>query len=152
MSVADDNKSATSSAAADRTLSVPSMSEVVMPSEVLSHDDRIKLKLIQVSGKTAQFLFDAKTTVASIVEHVYDNWPAEWTEETKPTSRATVQLIFHGRFLRADESLECKLDILLSGILMEFRVLTLNVLLTFSTETVKRRPNCDAHCFSRETS
>ena len=37
---------------------------------------QINLKLILVSSKTAEFLFNETDTVAAITQHVYDNWPS----------------------------------------------------------------------------
>jgi len=36
---------------------------------------QVNLKLIHVSSKTHEFLFVPSTTVATITQHVYDNWP-----------------------------------------------------------------------------
>jgi len=36
---------------------------------------QINLKLIHVSSKTHEFLFVPSASVATITQHVYDNWP-----------------------------------------------------------------------------
>jgi len=37
---------------------------------------QINLKLILVSGKTAEFLVTDADTVTAITQHVFDNWPS----------------------------------------------------------------------------
>lgn len=37
---------------------------------------QINLRLILVSGKTKDFLFDPNDSAADIAQHVFDHWPA----------------------------------------------------------------------------
>ena len=76
----------------------------------LSNELQINLKLILVSGKTNEFLFDASESVAAITQHVYDNWPADWADELLPSTNI-LRLIYQGRFLHSNVTLSGELKI-----------------------------------------
>jgi hypothetical protein len=67
-------------------------------------NDKINLRLILVSGKTKEFQFKSSDSAADIAQHVFDNWPEEWSEEevSKPD---ILRLIFQGRFLHGNVTL-----------------------------------------------
>ncbi|VDD91057.1 unnamed protein product [Enterobius vermicularis] len=58
----------------------------------------INLRLILVSGKTKDFVFDVDSSADQVVQYVFDHWPPEWQEE-KVKSASLLKLIYHGRFL-----------------------------------------------------
>ncbi|CAN7945277.1 unnamed protein product, partial [Ixodes hexagonus] len=65
---------------------------------------QINLRLILVSGKTKEFLFSPNDSAAEIAQHVFDNWPDEWSEEV--VSKAEIlRLIYQGRFLHGNVTL-----------------------------------------------
>lgn len=66
--------------------------------------DEINLKLILVSGKTKEFHFVPSDSVAYITQYVYDNWPADWADEQRPTTNI-LRLIYQGRFLHGNVTL-----------------------------------------------
>jgi len=66
--------------------------------------DKINLKLILVSGKTHEFLFSPSDSVSTITAFVYDNWPAEWADESLPPTNI-LRLIYQGRFLHGNVTL-----------------------------------------------
>ena len=68
------------------------------------YEFQINLKLILVSGKTKEFLFDPTDSVAVIMQYVYDNWPAEWADEMLPSTNI-LRLIYQGRFLHSNVAL-----------------------------------------------
>ncbi|KAI5640242.1 ubiquitin-2 like rad60 SUMO-like domain-containing protein [Phthorimaea operculella] len=65
----------------------------------------INLRLILVSGKTKEFVFNPADSAGDIALHVYDNWPeADWAAES--VSRAEIlRLIYQGRFLHSSVTL-----------------------------------------------
>ncbi|ESP02182.1 hypothetical protein LOTGIDRAFT_230575 [Lottia gigantea] len=67
-------------------------------------NDKINLRLILVSGKTAEFLFLPSDSAAEITEHVYSHWPSEWNDEQLPSSNI-LRLIYQGRFLHGNVTL-----------------------------------------------
>lgn len=70
-----------------------------------SPSDIINLKLILVSGKTAEFQFPSQTTASDIAKHVYENWPEEWINEPKSDRAEVLRLIYQGRFLHGNVTL-----------------------------------------------
>ena len=72
------------------------------------YEFQINLKLILVSGKTKEFLFDTNESVSAITQYVYDNWPADWADETLPSANI-LRLIYQGRFLHSNVALSGKL-------------------------------------------
>ncbi|MFH4981781.1 hypothetical protein AB6A40_008490 [Gnathostoma spinigerum] len=73
-------------------------------SAAVSTTDKINLRLILVSGKTKEFLFDSKTSALDITQYVFDHWPPEWAEESVESS-TLLKLIYHGRFLHGSVTL-----------------------------------------------
>ncbi|KAK6172884.1 hypothetical protein SNE40_016455 [Patella caerulea] len=67
-------------------------------------NDKINLRLILVSGKTAEFLFLPSDSAAEITEFVYSHWPDEWEDEQLPSSNI-LRLIYQGRFLHGNVTL-----------------------------------------------
>lgn len=66
--------------------------------------DKINLRLILVTGKSKDFLFDPLDSAADIAQYVFDNWPSDWDEEA--VSRAEIlRLIYQGRFLHGNVTL-----------------------------------------------
>ncbi|XP_075544933.1 ubiquitin like 3 isoform X1 [Dermacentor variabilis] len=66
--------------------------------------DRVNLRLILVSGKTKEFAFSPNDSAAEIAQHVFDNWPQEWSDEA--VSKAEIlRLIYQGRFLHGNVTL-----------------------------------------------
>lgn len=66
--------------------------------------DKINLRLILVSGKTEEFLFNANDSAGEIAQFVFDNWPEDWAEEA--VARAEIlRLIYQGRFLHSNVTL-----------------------------------------------
>lgn len=74
-----------------------------MPSRSIP-PDKINVKLILVSGKTAEFLFTHSDSVSVITQHVYDNWPTDWKDEVHPSTNI-LRLIYQGRFLHGNVTL-----------------------------------------------
>jgi len=62
--------------------------------------DKVALKLILASGKSAEFIFPHFASVGKVTEFVYKNWPEEWADEKDSiTSHHVLRLIYQGRFL-----------------------------------------------------
>ncbi|XP_002733302.1 ubiquitin-like protein 3 [Saccoglossus kowalevskii] len=66
--------------------------------------DKINLRLILVSGKTKDFFFSSNDSAGDIAQHVYENWPPEW-EEDSVNSPHILRLIYQGRFLHSNVTL-----------------------------------------------
>jgi hypothetical protein len=66
--------------------------------------DKINLKLLLVSGKTKEFLCKPSDSVTVITQHVYDNWPPDWSDEQYPPTNI-LRLIYQGRFLHGNVTL-----------------------------------------------
>jgi len=66
--------------------------------------DKINLRLILVSGKTKDFLFDPNYSASEIAQYVFDHWPQDWTEEAVPRAEI-LRLIYQGRFLHGNVTL-----------------------------------------------
>lgn len=65
-----------------------------------SSKNKVCLKLILASGKSAEFIFPLITSVGEVTEYVFNNWPEEWAEEKESiTSFHVLRLIYQGRFL-----------------------------------------------------
>uniref|UniRef100_A0A914UNT7 UBL3-like ubiquitin domain-containing protein n=1 Tax=Plectus sambesii TaxID=2011161 RepID=A0A914UNT7_9BILA len=64
----------------------------------------VNLRLILVSGRTKEFLFNPSTSAAEIAQSVFDNWPEEWADEQVESS-SLLKLIYHGRFLHGSVTL-----------------------------------------------
>lgn len=64
----------------------------------------INLRLILVSGKTKDFLFDPNDSAADIAQYVFDHWPQEWSDEAVPRAEI-LRLIYQGRFLHGNVTL-----------------------------------------------
>uniref|UniRef100_T1JCH6 Ubiquitin-like protein n=1 Tax=Strigamia maritima TaxID=126957 RepID=T1JCH6_STRMM len=64
----------------------------------------INLRLILVTGKTKEYLFSTNDSAADIAQHVFDNWPDEWSEEAV-TKAEILRLIYQGRFLHGNVTL-----------------------------------------------
>lgn len=61
---------------------------------------KVNLRLIMVSGKTADFVFQNTTSAGEVAEYVYNNWPEAWAEEKENiTNYQVLRLIYQGRFL-----------------------------------------------------
>ncbi|KAI7802008.1 ubiquitin-like protein 3b [Triplophysa rosa] len=67
--------------------------------------DMVNLRLILVSGKTQDFIFSPNDSATDIARHVFENWPAGWEEELV-SSPSILRLIFQGRFLHGNVTLE----------------------------------------------
>ncbi|KAH8287126.1 hypothetical protein KR054_003395 [Drosophila jambulina] len=66
--------------------------------------DKINLRLILVSGKTKEFIFNPSDSAGDIAQTVFDNWPEDWTREA--VSKADIlRLIYQGRFLHCNVTL-----------------------------------------------
>ncbi|XP_033243209.1 uncharacterized protein LOC117186459 isoform X1 [Drosophila miranda] len=66
--------------------------------------DKINLRLILVSGKTKEFIFNPSDSAGDIAQTVFDNWPTDWTREA--VSKAEIlRLIYQGRFLHCNVTL-----------------------------------------------
>ncbi|XP_036346439.1 ubiquitin-like protein 3 [Rhagoletis pomonella] len=66
--------------------------------------DKINLRLILVSGKTKEFLFNPSDSAGDIAQTVFDNWPEDWEREA--VSKAEIlRLIYQGRFLHCNVTL-----------------------------------------------
>ncbi|CAG0882794.1 unnamed protein product [Darwinula stevensoni] len=64
----------------------------------------VNLRLILVSGKTKEYLFNPTESAGEIAQYVFDHWPEEWSEES--VSKAEIlRLIYQGRFLHGDVTL-----------------------------------------------
>uniref|UniRef100_A0A8C1U7W2 Ubiquitin-like protein 3 n=1 Tax=Cyprinus carpio TaxID=7962 RepID=A0A8C1U7W2_CYPCA len=66
--------------------------------------DTVNLRLILVSGKTQDFIFSPNDSATEIAQHVFENWPAGWEEESV-SSPSILRLIFQGRFLHGNVTL-----------------------------------------------
>ncbi|CAD0203389.1 unnamed protein product [Chrysodeixis includens] len=81
--------------------------EIWPPQDLASLEpaENINLRLILVSGKTKEFVFNPVDSAGDIAIHVYDNWPeADWATEC--VSRAEIlRLIYQGRFLHSSVTL-----------------------------------------------
>ncbi|CAF3515317.1 unnamed protein product [Rotaria socialis] len=67
--------------------------------------DTINLKLILVSGQTAEFQFRSTTTALDVAKYIFENWPAEWANEPKVDRYEVLRLIYQGRFLHGNVTL-----------------------------------------------
>lgn len=67
--------------------------------------DAVNLRLILVSGKTQDFIFSPNDSATDIAHYVFENWPAGWEEE-RVSSPNILRLIFQGRFLHGNVTLE----------------------------------------------
>lgn len=67
--------------------------------------DTVNLRLILVSGKTQDFIFSPNDSATDIAHYVFENWPAGWEEE-RVSSPNILRLIFQGRFLHGNVTLE----------------------------------------------
>lgn len=77
-----------------------SVSEDVNKRAESASKSKVNLRLIMVSGKTADFVFKNTTTAGEVAEYVYNNWPEAWAEEKDSISNHHVlRLIYQGRFL-----------------------------------------------------
>lgn len=66
--------------------------------------DKINLRLILVSGKTKEFLFNPSDSAGDIAQTVFENWPTDWSQEA--VSKAEIlRLIYQGRFLHCNVTL-----------------------------------------------
>ncbi|KAM8718813.1 hypothetical protein ACLKA7_001511 [Drosophila subpalustris] len=66
--------------------------------------DKINLRLILVSGKTEEFLFNPSDSAGDIAQTVFENWPTDWSQEA--VSKAEIlRLIYQGRFLHCNVTL-----------------------------------------------
>ncbi|XP_037937030.1 uncharacterized serine-rich protein C215.13 [Teleopsis dalmanni] len=66
--------------------------------------DKINLRLILVSGKTKEFLFNPSDSAGDIAQTVFLNWPEDWEREA--VSKAEIlRLIYQGRFLHCNVTL-----------------------------------------------
>ncbi|XP_023167516.2 uncharacterized protein LOC111597182 isoform X2 [Drosophila hydei] len=66
--------------------------------------DKINLRLILVSGKTKEFVFNATDSAGDISKTVFDNWPLDWSQEAVSKSEI-LRLIYQGRFLHCNVTL-----------------------------------------------
>lgn len=69
-----------------------------------SHPEDVNLKLILVSGRTHEFRFVPSTSATDVCQHVFDNWPDDWKDETVANA-SMLKLIYHGRFLHGSVTL-----------------------------------------------
>ena len=61
---------------------------------------QINVKLIHVSSKTHEFLFAPSASVATITQHVYDNWPeGEFKSDHWCSLFLDTWLLLHAAFL-----------------------------------------------------
>uniref|UniRef100_A0A182F9J8 c-SKI SMAD4-binding domain-containing protein n=1 Tax=Anopheles albimanus TaxID=7167 RepID=A0A182F9J8_ANOAL len=64
----------------------------------------INLRLILVSGKTKEFLFNQTDSAGDIALTVFENWPDDW--EAEAVAKAEIlRLIYQGRFLHCNVTL-----------------------------------------------
>ncbi|KAH8293383.1 hypothetical protein KR044_011162 [Drosophila immigrans] len=66
--------------------------------------DKINLRLILVSGKTKEFLFNPSDSAGDIAQTVFENWPKDWSQEAV-TKAEILRLIYQGRFLHCNVTL-----------------------------------------------
>ncbi|XP_034118004.1 putative uncharacterized protein DDB_G0281251 [Drosophila albomicans] len=66
--------------------------------------DKINLRLILVSGKTKEFLFNPSDSAGDIAQTVFENWPTDWSQEAV-TKAEILRLIYQGRFLHCNVTL-----------------------------------------------
>lgn len=66
--------------------------------------DKINLRLILVSGKSKDFLFDPSDSASDIAQFVFQYWPSEWSDEAVPRAEI-LRLIYQGRFLHGNVTL-----------------------------------------------
>ncbi|CAJ0580795.1 unnamed protein product, partial [Mesorhabditis spiculigera] len=69
-----------------------------------SSGELVTLRLILVSGRTREFSFPPSISATEVTQHVFDNWPQEWEEESVE-SASLLKLIYHGRFLHGSVTL-----------------------------------------------
>ncbi|CAF0997143.1 unnamed protein product [Didymodactylos carnosus] len=67
--------------------------------------DKINLKLLTTSDKTAEFLFLPSDTAADVARYVYENWPESWSDEKHVERYEVLRLIYQGRFLHGNVTL-----------------------------------------------
>ncbi|CAF1466104.1 unnamed protein product [Rotaria sp. Silwood1] len=70
-----------------------------------SSSDIINLKLILVTGQTAEFQFRPTTTASDVAKYVFENWPEDWGNEQKVDRYEVLRLIYQGRFLHGNVTL-----------------------------------------------
>ncbi|KAI5739213.1 hypothetical protein M8J77_016409 [Diaphorina citri] len=86
------------------TRNIPPGKPVVVDSGNYDKDSVINLRLILVSGKTKEFLFSPSDSAGDIAQHVFDNWPEDWSDEA--VAKADIlRLIYQGRFLHSNVTL-----------------------------------------------
>ncbi|KAI7858588.1 ubiquitin-related domain-containing protein [Circinella umbellata] len=69
--------------------------------------DRVHLTLLLVSGNRHTFELDPSSTVAQVKKQVITEWPEEWeTSRTAPSSVGSIELLYLGKFLDNDSTLE----------------------------------------------
>ncbi|CAG8505562.1 11340_t:CDS:2 [Acaulospora colombiana] len=70
-------------------------------------ENKIKLTLLLVSGSRHAFLFEPGDTVTKVKNTVFNEWPRDWVEEA-PAKASCLRIVYRGRFLDDDSTLECK--------------------------------------------
>nr|XP_039256825.1 ubiquitin-like protein 3 [Styela clava] len=83
----------------DNSTEAPSSS----PKKNETNKDKIRLKLILVSGKTHEFYFTPNDTASDIGKYVFQHWPEHW--EDRVDNHRILRLIYQGRFLHGNVSL-----------------------------------------------
>ena len=66
--------------------------------------EKINLKLILVSGRTKEYLFNPNDSAGDIAQFVFDHWPPDWADESVGRPEI-LRLIYQGRFLHGNVTL-----------------------------------------------
>ncbi|ETN62249.1 ladybird homeobox corepressor [Anopheles darlingi] len=89
-----------------RLFALAAQSTTMSSSSSSSHEPLqfINLRLILVSGKTKEFLFNQTDSAGDIALTVFENWPDDW--EAEAVAKAEIlRLIYQGRFLHCNVTL-----------------------------------------------
>ncbi|KAG2171684.1 hypothetical protein INT43_008064 [Umbelopsis isabellina] len=78
------------------------------PKETPVPKDKVHLNLLLVSGKRMHIEVVKADTISNVKALVLKQWPIEWNN-SKPSSVDELNIIYLGKFLANESSLECKI-------------------------------------------
>jgi len=67
--------------------------------------DKVNLRLLRVNGSRSDILVNAKDTIDTVKQQIFDSWPKGWTDEV-PTSKDNIKLLHYGKYLEDDSTIE----------------------------------------------
>ena len=66
--------------------------------------DKINVRVIVITGQTADLLCLPEESAQSIVDRLYESWPSHWDAQHRPATNI-LRLIYQGRFLHGSVTL-----------------------------------------------